>query len=559
MHLFLSRNTLNSALLLLVLTPFVGPVAAQDEQAAGYDYLNLLRQRADMIPFQRSENLETAAENHSAYLVGNSTETLRVSGHFENPGDPFFTGNQASDRTAASGYLSLSVGENVSVGQDDVFGSIDDLMSAIYHRFGFLSFFHDEIGLGFGKDPMIDYTAYTYNSGNAALNTLCGGESFNGFGSFFVNVCAQDPDFRITVEDKNAADNNVAGQNPSIVLWPAQGDDDVPPAFFEESPDPLPDFSVSGYPVSLQFNPLQFSSVTINSFRLFDDVSGQEITNTRLLDIDSDPNFKFSELEFALFPLQRLAWKRAYRVEVDYDSDQGADLLVWKFATRNPGAPIFEYAVNGATVEIPSNAAADFYFYVPPEDGFPIIGGIGLSFPAGVSVTNEFLDGNTLAISLSGSVGQEVNYLMNDRSFTLRIGDPADIPADPDFDLTVGEGDGEGEGNGQGDGEGAGDGQNEAYYDTASELLVVPYLIVDGGQEVGLTLELLDINALTFKVGSVLDADTSVAAVATFTSSNLLLTIPRLAALGTYYSLQLQLVDAEALVLQVIGVEELDP
>lgn len=69
--------------------------------------------------------------------------------------------------------------------------------------------------------------------------------------------------------------------------------------------------------------PLFFEDVTLHSFRLFNHETGVEVLDTRLLDADSDPNGKFSGLEFALFPLERLDWNTAYRAEAVYSADGG--------------------------------------------------------------------------------------------------------------------------------------------------------------------------------------------------------------------------------------------
>ncbi|MEZ5488892.1 MAG: CAP domain-containing protein [Gammaproteobacteria bacterium] len=515
---------------------------AQDEQTDGYDYLNELRTRAGMITLSRNGMLEIAAGNHSQYLVGNSTAFLRYSGHFENPGDAYFTGNQASDRTAAAGYLSTLVSENVSNGQPDVFASIDDLMSAIYHRFGFLGFSIDEVGLGFVKDSGIDYSAYTYNMGNSGLNNLCMGSSFNEVGSFFQGICAQDSSFRISTEGKSAAEELFQGQNPYIVTWPSQGDSDVPPAFFEESPDPLPDYSVSGYPISLQFNPLVYNDVSITSFRLFEDSTNLEITNTRLLDNGTDPNMKFSALEYALFPLERLDWNSVYRVEVDYDSNMESDTLIWKFATRHPGAPLFEYAGHGTTVEIPANAASNFAFYVSPEESYPTIGGIGFSYSAGLNIDVDYIDGNTLSVSMVGAVGQRADFNISGRSFSLLIGNEADLPDDPEIDLSIG-------------GSGIED-ETAAHFDETNGILTLPLLVVDDALRAGVTLQLLDAGALTFKVDEILPADETSADEAVFTSSTLTMSIPRVKALGMAFSIEMKMVDTANLVLQITAAAE---
>lgn len=271
-----------------------------------------------------------------------------------------------------------------------------------------------------------------------------------------------------------------------------------------------------------------------------------EITNTRILDSKTDPNANFSNLEFALFPLQRLNWKTAYRVEVSYDSNKGSGSLLWKFATRNPGAPIFQYAGNGSVVEITSNVSS-FFFYVPPESGFPTIGAINTQFPANLSLSTSFLDGNTLKVTMKGSVGQQASFFMAGWSFILRVGNPAAIPPDPVLNLSV-------------------NNSNPppaqaatASYDISSQILTVPLVVIDGRDRMGMKLRLLNQNDLTFAFDGVIAADNSVSTASTFTSNSLTLNIPRLQVAGTFYSLQMQLVDSAKIVLKVTGAQPVSP
>jgi len=273
-----------------------------------YAYLNQLRASAGLTEFSQKNQLEIAAFNHANYLADNF-----MTGHYEAQGTIGFTGVFPKDRTINAGYRSLSVSENVSTGNTNSIDSIDRLMSAIYHRLGFLDFVHNEICIGIAKVSLEDpnsYSAYTYNMGNAEYNALCEDSAFSGSGHYYFNVC--EPNININANTYQNVKVKAMGNNPNIVVWPVNGDHNVPPVFFEESPDPLPDYSISGYPISIQFNPLLFTKVNISTFKLYQEQDNSEVQPTRLLSQSTDPNGKLSTLQYALFPLKRLEWNRAY-------------------------------------------------------------------------------------------------------------------------------------------------------------------------------------------------------------------------------------------------------
>jgi len=218
-----------------------------DIRTDGLNYLNQLRQSAGMTTYSAQDNLNQSAYNHAHYLVINNKI-----GHGEDSGDTGFTGEAPSDRVIYAGYNNRRVGENLSSGNDTVYDSIDSLFSAIYHRFGFLSFNYNEIGMG--ADSSSSYSnqsAYNYNMGNSYISGLCSGSSFEGSGSYTYGVCA-DESFKIETSRYNDSKNETLNQNPSYVLWPYNNQQDAGVVFFNESPDPLPSCDVSGYPVSVQ-------------------------------------------------------------------------------------------------------------------------------------------------------------------------------------------------------------------------------------------------------------------------------------------------------------------
>jgi len=398
----------------------------------GYIYLNQIRARAGMTPFVRDAQLETAAQNHAHYLADNFIS----GGHFEHEDRPGFTGVEPNDRTAHVGYDSLLITENVSSGDRSSQQSIDGLMGAIYHRLAFLDFINNEIGMGIAKSSLTDdnaHSAYVYNMGHSDYNALCQGPGFSGTGQFYTQVCVSGTN--LSAADFEQVAFKAQGENPIIVTWPVGND--IPPAFFEENPDPLPDYSVSGYPLSIQFNPLSFSeAVEVTSFKLYRQQDNLEIQPTRLLTQETDPNGNLSPREFALFPLARLEWNTAYRAEVSYRDQDLEDTVSWEFNTRDLGVPLYTLTGSNETLSLPSPSVVAVY--VPPTNGLNKIGNINYSFSGGMTVATEFEDANTLYIDVSGQVGQRAQFRFSgNRQFTLEITDmPDDTQSTDDSETT---------------------------------------------------------------------------------------------------------------------------
>lgn len=412
---------------LIIFNVYAG-VFAQSDLESAYAYLNTLRQRADMITFSQHPQLQQSAFNHANYLADN-----RQNGHGESEQWPGFTGVTPSDRAIAADFSSRNVGENLSTGNTSSQDSIDGLLTAIYHRFGFLSFDHDLMGIGIAHTALDNpqHTAYVYNSGNQGLNDFCaaGSRSNISTGSFYTQVCANQ-DLELASSDFNQQINKVRGQNPSIVVWPARNDVDVPPAFFEEDPDPLPDRSVSGNPISLQFNPLSFTNVSLNSFKLFRVSDHQEISNTRLLDKNTDPNRKFSPLEFALYPLERLDWNTDYRAEANYSTDTTTETISWTFRTRNLNLPIIRTPAQGESFTQAAQAG-QFVVYIPPNSDLQRITSYRSQYSASLDPAIDFIDGNTLKITVNNAtVGAALTVnIGNEHSFSVNFSHQATFNA----------------------------------------------------------------------------------------------------------------------------------
>ena len=377
-----------------------------------YSYLNTLRNRAGMTEFIQSPFLETAAFNHANYLTNHNIIT-----HTESSEQAGFTGVSTTDRAIFAGYHSTLLSENLYMGHSNFIQSIDSLMSAIYHRFTFLDFIKNDIGIGIAH--LSDQpSAYTYEMGNHDYNALCEQPGVVS-GSYYKTVC--EPQVNVSATEFDAITTNIQGNNPNIVLWPANNDNDVPPVFYEEVPDPLPDYSVSGYPISLQFNPLIFTHVTVTDFKIYNVKNNSELQNTRILNQETDPQGYFSILEYALFPLERLEWNTQYRVEATYDSDAGTDTLQWQFRTRNLAMPVYTIQGINEVIEIPQNAA-DFAIYIPPTLNDTNIGAFGYTYNGGMTVNVAILDQNTLKINLLGQAGQQlILNLSGNRSVVVTL------------------------------------------------------------------------------------------------------------------------------------------
>jgi len=370
-------------------------------------YLNKLRTGAGETLLVENVILNTSALNHSNYLVTNN-----ISGHYETAGKTGFTGVQPWERSAYAGYLS-SISENVSTGQTSIEESIDGLYSAIYHRFGFQAFDIDEIGIGVNFSGT---GAYTYNMGNKKLNDACGGTSFSGSGRYYTGVCS-DTTFKLEESVYLNVQNANKASNPSKVLWPYANQINVSPVFFEESPDPLPDYSVSGYPISLKFNDYFNKTVSLTSFQLFDSAKN-EIANTRLLKKDNDPNSKMTTHEFALFPLTRLDWNSKYTAKAVYSVDGVTEISEWSFTTKSIGYDYYKITTNSSDITIQANKT--YALYVVPSSKIDVLTSYntkGTFLPK-----TAFIDSNTLSVSTTDAIGGKTTItLSNGKTINITI------------------------------------------------------------------------------------------------------------------------------------------
>ena len=370
--------------------------------------LNAIRSAMRMITLSQNEHLVTAAQAHADYLVLNNE-----SSHDESEGELNFTGVKPLDRALHAGYNASYVSENLSSKNRDAQSSIDGLFSAIYHRFGFLSPSIDEIGVGVTQEEKkSENSAFVYVMGNSELNRLCSFKSFKGFGKYVYGVC-KEKEHRIDEKKFKEALNYNKQNNPDIILYPYEGQIEVPPAFYSEVPDPLPHHEVSGFPVSIEFNDYFFKEVTLHTFELF--TENEAINNVLLMHKDNDPHMKFTNKQYALFPLERLEYDTEYRALVTYSSKGESKEITWKFRTKKPTEELHIITEEEEMITITSGQSHIIYF--KPLDAHDMVKNV--QFPSTIDI--QFIDNNTFKLTLNKGSTKDFDIVSDSRTLHINV------------------------------------------------------------------------------------------------------------------------------------------
>ena len=357
------------------------------EENLALNYLNRLRIGAGLVPFSLNQQLRQAAKNHAYYLIEHHTY-----GHIEDENLSGYTGLYASSRILYTGYPIKLVIENVSNNNRRAKESLDGLMAAIYHRFAFLSFKADEIGIGINQNQQHkEETAFVYTISAKSLRKLCTDTNVSKKYSSYSDICINKKN-KISTTRFNKALYHNNKKNQPFISYPFNEQYDVPPAFFNELPDPLPDYDVSGFPISLSFNPSLFSDVKLLTFELFDH-QGKKITSVRKHDYKSDPNQRLQKTEFVLFPLKRLEWDSSYSVKVTAIVHGKKFEKKWSFHTRSFKEPFYKVSKEHPPYNLRKGEATVFYF--PPHTATELLH--DLSYTKEYDI--EFIDPNTITIT----------------------------------------------------------------------------------------------------------------------------------------------------------------
>jgi len=340
-----------------------------DKNSTSYalNYLNKLRCLTQEDNLTLNSNLSNAALNHSKYM----NETHEI-GHYENNSNASnYSGYSPSDRANNAGYQNTFVGENVSAGQDNLKESINGLFSAIYHRFGFLSYNINEIGIG-KKDKF-----YTYDLGR----------------------------------------NSNSYNTPNMAIWPPENAKNIAPVFFNETPDPLPNYSVSGYPVSVEFK----NSVNLQAFSL-SDKDGNNIDLIKLMDKNNDQNDELHDREYVIFPKNRLEWGSKYYAHLTYTQGGNTHTKNWCFSTTS-----LDYYANRAyiisdtsnTINLNIKSGESYAIYLKPRDRNDAYNGYHVEYTVS-NLDIKLIDGNTIYVKASGDNGRYVNIDLKKNGDTTR-------------------------------------------------------------------------------------------------------------------------------------------
>jgi len=387
---------------------------------AALDYLNTLRTKAGLPMFSANTALYQAAQNHSDYLQEHNT-----TGHSEDSSLSGYTGNTIQERVTNTGYTHLFLGENVSsFSSGDYKRSIDNLFSAIYHRFAFLHLELDEIGIGISADA----TKYTYDLGNKALYTLC--LQSNLTTTSYYQPCT-DNSIRVDSQAYLNAFADIKAASDDLILWPAKQSDDIPPVFYEESPDPLPFHSVTGYPVSVEFNAKTFTiPPVVTSFTLEDE--NENLQNELIvMDENNDPNGHFSSYQHALFPERRLEWGSIYYANLDYSANGNSATERWCFQTQTLENKVDKvYRIEGDNnVTLTVVSGQTYALYVVPNNTNDTLGVFSVGYTSLPVYTR--IDDNTLSVKLTDSIGRYAQFVFDNGQIVKLIiasSDSASLP-----------------------------------------------------------------------------------------------------------------------------------
>jgi len=370
----------------------VPKIDIKTEEKNALEYLNTLRVGAGLIPFYSHPQLKKAARNHANYLTKHLTF-----GHREDKRAKEFTGEFASSRVVHVGYTSPQVIENVSANNPNYKESIDGLFAAIYHRLAFLDFRADSIGIGISQNPYKKaHTAFVYDMSSKGLEKL------------YKN--------RTDVNEKslNRVLNETKKLNKEVVIYPFDGESEVPPAFFDELPDPLPNHKVSGFPISISFNSLYHKEAKLLSFKLYNS-DGEELKESVIFDYKTDPNRRLEKLEFVLFPLKRLEWNTQYHLKFSAMVDQKLVEKEWSFTTKTFKIPLHIVKSNNELYTIKESESHIFYF--PPNSKVDLLHDI--AYPANIDLA--FIDKNTIKLTALSKKQERQKIMIGRHQIMLEI------------------------------------------------------------------------------------------------------------------------------------------
>jgi len=373
----------------------------------------MFRTHAGLIPFQSNKYLDKSATAHAKYIIGNQR-----TGHNEQKGRYGYTGRTPDQRIRNAGYGSSFIMENISINTKTQHEAIDTLFSAVYHRFVFLNLERDEIGMGQAKTSKKRkiLNAYVYDFGSSSVVKMCRKMYRLKPATYYTKHVCKKNKIMIPWNTFESKKNMMRRKNASIVRYPYHEQKNVSPAFYNESPDPLPGYKVSGYPISVQINPAYYKKVKLYSFKLYDK-NGKSFKHVKIIDKKNDRNHLFNAYEYALMPLKRLAYASKYTAIFDVSLDGIRKQIKWSFYTKTFQKKVYDITDNITKLTV--KRGADIILYIVPKNRKDILK--GYSSKGGLKVS--FLDPNTLKVQLpkKASKGRVRLYLSNKKRIIFTI------------------------------------------------------------------------------------------------------------------------------------------
>ncbi len=404
MELWMMRHC--TVLLLFIFTAPLWSCTLTSPDKDPFIYVNTWRKKSGLHPLKANPKLKQAALNHSRYMIENVSP-----GHSERTYRKGFTGKDVSERAVFAGYPHRQTSENISVTPDALMG-VESLMSAIYHRLGFLNPLIDEMGVGSIKSGANLFV--TYVMGNSLLSRLCQNDSGSKEQRFFTRLC-KERSGHIGLQAKKKADALLLGTTPDYIIYPYRGAKAVPPVFYEEVPDPLPEHFMVGNPISISFHP-KFSGqkITILYARLWDAIRHKAVELIPL-DAANDPYAKLTQQDFVFFPKKRLSWNGIYEMRLDYriGSKAFSRQLTWNFHTKTmPNLIRYE----GGTKRVPVKAGTLYTLYFASKEGDTKNAELSrarfrYNFFEGSRVKARVVDSLTVQICLQGKKGDRFSVV----------------------------------------------------------------------------------------------------------------------------------------------------
>lgn len=256
------------------------------------EWVNYLRCLGGLPAVARQAKADDAAGNHARYLVANDSNA-----HQEDPAAPGYTGVTPGDRMRYTGYVPQAWGEVLSRTGPIAREAHEGLVAAIYHRLLMLSPEYSEVGVAVERDAVRNTASTVIDYGAPTLST---------------------------------ADPGLA------IVYPSDGQTQVPVQFDSdlETPDPMPEHGIVGYPVSVQSG--RGTHLLVDGFRITRADGGAALAATvrgqgTVAGMQTDARLRGSEA--FLIPVGVLEPDTEYRVEFSGSVDGAPLTRSWVFHT----------------------------------------------------------------------------------------------------------------------------------------------------------------------------------------------------------------------------------